>query len=101
MVTLTIGKADALILLELLADFHSQAELHVRDHAERLSLWQLQGALEKTLVEPFSKDYLDIINSARDRLIRQWGDAVSSVWRAYPRSSAFHRRPNRFLAPLV
>lgn len=74
MVTLAIGKAEALILFELLADFHSQVELHVRNHAERLSLWRLQGALEKTLVEPFSRDYNNIIARARADLIHEWGD---------------------------
>jgi hypothetical protein len=73
-VTLTIGKAEALMLFELLGDFRSQTELHVKDHAERVSLRVLQCALEKTLVEPFSKDYPAIFARARDHLIRQWGD---------------------------
>jgi len=68
-VTLTLGRSEALVLFELLADFYEGASLPVRDEAERLSLVRLFGALQKTLIEPFSQDYKDIIKSARARLI--------------------------------
>ena len=45
-VTLSLGKAEALILFELLADFYRQPILEVKDKAERLALRRLQGALE-------------------------------------------------------
>ena len=56
-VIMAIGKAEALILFELLADFHSQPVLKFHDNADRLALVRLHGALESTLVEPFSEDY--------------------------------------------
>jgi len=54
-VTLTIGKAEALILFELLFDFYSQSALEIKDEAERLALVRIHSALESKLVEPFSK----------------------------------------------
>jgi len=75
-VTLTISKPEALILSELLADFRSQPELLVSDDAERLSLWALACALEKTLVEPFLEDYDGVIAKARADLIRRCGESV-------------------------
>jgi hypothetical protein len=77
-VTLTIGKAEALILFELLFDFYSQSALEIKDDAERLALVRIHSALESKLVEPFSKDYREIISSARKDLLQQWGDPLSS-----------------------
>ncbi len=76
-VTLTIGKAEALILFELLFDFYRQPTLEIKDDAERLALVRMHGALESTLVEPFSKDYEEIISAARRDLLQQWGDPLS------------------------
>jgi hypothetical protein len=72
-VTITIGKPEALILFELLADFHSQPVLKFTDNTERMALVRLHGVLEKTLVEPFSKNYNQLIADARSHLIKQWG----------------------------
>ena len=72
-VTLEVGKDEALILFELLADFSSQAQLGIPTPADRLALVRLHGALEKTLVEPFLPDYRDRIKSARARLTSQSG----------------------------
>jgi hypothetical protein len=74
-ISLILGKAEALILFELLVDFHSQSTLQVKDNAEKLALVRLHGALEKTLVEPFSVEYTQILTRARAHLIRQWGNA--------------------------
>ncbi len=63
-VTLTIGKAEALILFELLFDFYRQPALEIKDDA---------------LVEPFSKDYGEIISAARRDLLQQWGDPLSPL----------------------
>ncbi len=76
-VTLTIGKAEALILFELLFGFYRQPTLEIKDDAERLALVRMHGALESTLVEPFSKDYEEIISAARRDLLQQWGDPLS------------------------
>jgi hypothetical protein len=75
-INISIGKPEALILFELLADFHSQPVLAFKDNAERLALVRLQGALESALVEPFSKNYNQLISDARSYLIKQWGDEL-------------------------
>jgi REP element-mobilizing transposase RayT len=72
-VNISIGKPEALILFELLADFHSQPVLEFKDNAERLALVRLHGALQSTLVEPFSKDYDQLVSDARRHLLKQWG----------------------------
>jgi hypothetical protein len=58
-VTLIIGKAEALMLFDLPFDFYRQPTLEIKDDAQRLALVRVHGALESTLVEPFSKDYGD------------------------------------------
>jgi hypothetical protein len=75
-VIVTIGKAEALILFQLLADFHSQPVLKFAN-ADRLALVRLHGALESTLVEPFSEDYADLLDKARNQLLEQWWDEES------------------------
>jgi len=72
-ITLTIGRDEALILFELLADFYSHPTLEIGSAVERLALVRLHGALEKTLVEPFAKDYHELIRDARSRLMKQSG----------------------------
>jgi hypothetical protein len=73
-ITLVIGKSEALILFDFLAEFHRQSSLRVNDDADRLALVRLHGALESTLVESFSSDYRKIISAARTDLKRQWGN---------------------------
>lgn len=77
-VTLVIGKAEALILFELLFDLNMQPALIINDAAERLALGRLHGALETTLVEPFMEGYDEIISAARSDLIRESGGELSS-----------------------
>lgn len=40
----------------------------VTDSAERQVLWELSGALEKLLAEPFRANYLELLETARARL---------------------------------
>ena len=53
---LQFGIDEALVLFEMLADFHSQSSLAIQSPEERLALIRLHGALEKSLVEPFRRD---------------------------------------------
>jgi hypothetical protein len=68
-VDLTLTKPEALVLFELLADFHEQNELTIRNQAERIALWNLSSRLEKTLVEVFSPDYDQLVVQARDLVV--------------------------------
>ncbi len=72
-VQLTIGRAEALVLFEMLADFYSQSCLQIADPAERLALVRLHGVLEKALVEPFLPEYQDLVHDAKTSLESQFG----------------------------
>ena len=69
--TLTLERAEALVLFELLSDFDSQPCLPLRTPAEKLALTRLHGALEKVLVEPFMPEYHSLIDEARSELTAQ------------------------------
>lgn len=70
---LTIGRAEALILFEMLADFYNQPSLVISGPAQRLALVRLHGALEKALVEPFMPGYRKLIEEAESLLTAQSG----------------------------
>lgn len=72
-----MGKTEALVLFEPPHDFHRQPTLQIKDEAERLGLVRVDGALESTLIEPFSTDYDEIIGAVRADLLQLWGDRVS------------------------
>jgi hypothetical protein len=72
-INLAIGRSEALVLFEMLADFYSQPVLEISGPAERLALVRLHGALEKTLVEPLKPNYRAMIDEARSRLAAQSG----------------------------
>jgi hypothetical protein len=71
--SITIGKAEALVLFDLLADFHDQPHLAIRNGAERAVLWMLGACLDKELFEPFRADYNDILEEARRAVLAKWG----------------------------
>jgi hypothetical protein len=73
-VILSVGRTEALVLFDMLAEFYGQSSLEVHDSSERLALVRLHGALEKTLVEPFRPDYGSVIAEARSSLAAQSGD---------------------------
>jgi len=62
-----LNRAEALVLFEWLHR-HEDADTTPGDPAERRALWNLSGALERTLVEPFQHDYNDIVQAARTHL---------------------------------
>ena len=70
-IILRIGRDEAIILFELLADFSRQSTLAIGDEADRIALFRLHGALESTLVEPLKPDYLAIIQKCRKALMSQ------------------------------
>ena len=72
-INLRLGREEALVLFELLADFSSQSALAIGDEADRIALFRLHGALESTLVEPLKQDYKESLEQSRKELIRQSG----------------------------
>jgi hypothetical protein len=73
MISIKIGRAEALVLFEMLADFQNQSTLPIAGPPERLALLRLCGALESTLVEPFAPGYRKLLEEARSRLAAQHG----------------------------
>jgi len=71
--TLTLGKAEALVLFEMLADYQNQPCVEVRTAADKFALMSLHGALEKTLVEPFMPEYRSLVDAARSELATRAG----------------------------
>jgi hypothetical protein len=67
-VDLKLGRDEALVLFELIADYDFEPELELAHQADRIAIIRLAGAFEKTLAEPFRRDYLELVNAARARL---------------------------------
>jgi hypothetical protein len=68
-VTITLTKDEALVLFDFLARFNQADHKSIfEDQAEQKTLLIIEGQLEKTLVEPFLPNYLDIIKQSRDNI---------------------------------
>ncbi len=64
----------ALVLFELLASREEELFNSLKlEAAERNALWLLEGALEKTLVEPFDPNYESLVIAARESLVERLG----------------------------
>lgn len=66
-VTLQLSGDEALVLFEWLAKL-DEAKL-VEGEAERRVLWKVEGSLERLLGEPLAKDYDDLVERARQRIV--------------------------------
>ena len=67
-VTLTLTNDEALVLFEFLHRNDDADKFPLVDQAEERALWNVQGLLEKQLVELFLPNYLELVQQARDRL---------------------------------
>ena len=74
-INVPLGRDEALVLFELMADYDFQSELKLPNEAERIAIIRLVGAFEKTLVEPFRPDYLSLVDQARARLVERYGSS--------------------------
>jgi hypothetical protein len=68
-VTLSLSRAEALVLFEFLSRFANKDTLNIEDQSEARVLWDAQASLEKELSEPLAADYLQVLETARN-LIR-------------------------------
>lgn len=80
LVTIELHEDEALVLFEFLAR-HDEVDsvsriraLQIEDPAELYALWQVHGALERTLVAPFGADYRAQVDAARMAVRTRWGD---------------------------
>ena len=80
-VDLSIPKAACLLLFELLTTAYEKWRpvnpddrsadpmvISANNHAERIALWKLEGALERTLPEVFSSNYEELLEQSREFL---------------------------------
>ncbi|MDP2562341.1 hypothetical protein [Psychrobium sp. 1_MG-2023] len=67
-VEIKLTKDEALVLFDFLSRFSNEDKLSIHDKAEERALWNLTCLFEKSLPEPFSKEWQSIIEGARNRL---------------------------------
>jgi len=65
---LELTQEEALVLFEWLARLDEQDAFPCEDAAEQQVLWNLHGQLERALIEPFQKNYRDLVEQARSRV---------------------------------
>jgi hypothetical protein len=59
---------EALVLIDWLSRFNETGRAGFEDQAEQRALWNLEAALEKSLVEIFDPRYVELVDDARERL---------------------------------
>jgi hypothetical protein len=67
-VTLTLTRAQALVLFEWLSRNDSAESFSFEDSAEQQVVWTVEGQLESTLVEPLAKNYKGLLEEAREEV---------------------------------
>lgn len=68
-VYLTLSKNEALVFFELLSRLKEKENKELFENpAEEKVLWSIEAELEKSLSEPFSPNYLEILQKAREEL---------------------------------
>ena len=73
-VILRLSKAEALVLFDWLHRNDDRDKDHrtdyydIQDNGERIALWNLSCDLESVLVEPFRRDYGELVDAARAEL---------------------------------
>jgi hypothetical protein len=75
-ITLSIGRDEAYVLFELLADLQGgEISLDISPQEAHLAISLLQGALESTLIAPLQPNYKELLEEARRRLRERAGGA--------------------------
>jgi len=73
--TICLTRDEALVLFELVVRLTAgdASSLPLEHPSEKAALWALEGALEKSLVEPFKADYKNVVRVARENLSKKSG----------------------------
>ncbi|MBA4242157.1 MAG: hypothetical protein C0448_15640 [Sphingobacteriaceae bacterium] len=68
-IKIELTKDEAIVLFDFLSRFNAIENNNVfEDQAEQQTLWSIEGQLEKTLTEPLTPNYSDIVKQARDKI---------------------------------
>ncbi len=71
-VTISLTDDEALVLFELLHRWEDTGQISPPQHqAELTALWNLSALLKRTLQQPFSPEYGQLVTHARERLTGQ------------------------------
>jgi hypothetical protein len=68
-VALTLNRHEALLLFEWLATLDSRDAGLSQDSAEQKVLWNIEGQLERLLVEPLAPNYRELLEDARKKVL--------------------------------
>ena len=68
-VAITLTKAEALVLFDLLSRFSETGKMDFNHKAENQVLWNMCCILETALTEPFSGNYEELLQNARESLL--------------------------------
>jgi len=68
-VAITLTKAEALVLFDLLSRFSETGKMDFEHKAENQVLWNMCCVLESALAEPFSENYEELLQTARESLV--------------------------------
>lgn len=68
-VTITLTRDQALVLFEWLSREDAKNYIPIEHQAEKKVLWEVEGQLERLLVEPLQADYATAICVARKRVM--------------------------------
>ena len=68
-VTLSLTCDQALVLFEWLSREDGRSRIPTEHQAEQKVLWEIEGQLERALVEPLQPDYSAAIVAARERIM--------------------------------
>ncbi len=72
LVTITLNRAEAIVLFEEVTDLGDQHEITICDRAARGAFWALGAMLEKALADPFQDDYAARVDRARTWVTNQY-----------------------------
>lgn len=67
-IAIELTPAEALVLYEFLTRFSNKDKLEIEDKAEARVLWDMCCLLERQLVEPFMRNYDELLEKARDEV---------------------------------
>ena len=70
-VVLTLSEDEALVLYSWIARLNEAPVAAPLGAAEQRVMWDLEASLEQVLVAPLTRDYMEQVERARQRLIAQ------------------------------
>ena len=69
LISLELNREEALVFFEFICRFNEiEDNKFILDKSEKIVLWNLESLLEKELSEPFSDNYKEIVQKAREKI---------------------------------